>query len=211
MKTIHWNVDTQYDFMRDDKSFKGNLPVEGARGIEETLSELTRYARDNSRQIVNTGDWHNEDSEEISDEPDYQTTFPEHCMQNTKGAKFVPATRPRNPYVVDWQNGAIDETALLETPEVVLYKDHFGIFQGNKHADRVVQLLDPDRVVVYGVATNVCVHYAVEGLLDRGKEVYVVTDAIKELPGLPLEEVLRGWENKGATLLTANEYMNGHN
>ena len=31
MKTIFWNVDTQYDFMRDDESFKGGLPVSGAR------------------------------------------------------------------------------------------------------------------------------------------------------------------------------------
>ena len=31
MRTIFWNVDTQYDFMRNDESFKGALPVPNAK------------------------------------------------------------------------------------------------------------------------------------------------------------------------------------
>jgi nicotinamidase/pyrazinamidase len=209
MKIVQWNTDTAYDMMRDDASFKGALPVPGAREIEPTLDELTRYGRENGVIIVNTADWHNEETQEISDEPDYQTTFPAHCMRGTKGARFVPATRPRKPYTIDWQDETFDEKALLAAQEIVMYKDHFGIFQGSKHADRVVELLNPDRVVVYGVATNVCVNYAVEWLLERGREVYVITDAIKELPGSNLDEILQGWEDGGATLLTAEQYMNG--
>ena len=52
MKTLFWNVDTQYDFMRNDDSFKGALPVEGARSIEGNLAKLTSYAREHGYQIL---------------------------------------------------------------------------------------------------------------------------------------------------------------
>jgi len=62
--------------------------------------------------------------------------------------------------------------------------------------------------VVYGVATNVCVNYAVVGLKERGIDVYAVVDAIKELPGLPLKEVLNSWENSGVNLIITEEVAN---
>ena len=61
MKTIFWNVDTQYDFMRDDSSFKGALAVPGAKSIEKNLKKLTDFARENEYQIVNTADYMTEE------------------------------------------------------------------------------------------------------------------------------------------------------
>lgn len=60
---------------------------------------------------------------------------------------------------------------------------------------------------MYGVATNVCVDFAVKGLLQRGLQVYVPTDAIKELPGLPLEKVLESWKNEGVQLIRTDEVL----
>ena len=98
-----------------------------------------------------------------------------------------------------------DPARVAASREIVLYKDHFDIFQGNPHADAVLADLKPDRVMVYGVATNVCVDYAVMGLRKRGVEVVVPIDAIKELPGLPLEEILRKWQAAGVVLTTTAE------
>lgn len=193
MKTIFWNVDTQYDFMRNDKSFKGALPVQDARGIEVNLETLTKFANEKNLKVVNTADWHTMDSTEFSNNPDYIATFPEHCLIGTKGARFVPATRPKNPYVIDWRAADIDTEKIEQVRNIVLYKDAFDIFTGNKYANQVVEQLNPDRAIVYGVATNVCVDYAVTGLRDRGVEVYVPLDAIKELPTLPLEATLDKW------------------
>ena len=64
-------------------------------------------------------------------------------------------------------------------------------------------MLTQKTFVVYGVAENVCVNFAVKGLLERGKEVYVVTDAIKGLPGIPA--CLEDWKNIGAKTVTSNE------
>lgn len=185
MKILFWNVDTQFDFMRDDESHKGTLVVPGATEIEGNLEKLTRFARENDIVLVNTGDWHTDETKEISDNPDFANTFPEHCMIGAKGAEYVPATAPENAYVIDWRDKTFDEAKLKRAKEIVMYKDHFGIFEGNTLAERVVEVLDPDMVYVYGVAKNVCVDYAVMGLLNKKRKVAYVIDAIKGLPGLP--------------------------
>lgn len=208
MKTIFWNVDTQYDFMRDDEDHKGTLAVPDASGIEEKLKRLTAYAEEHGIVVVNTADWHTEDSAELSDKPDFVTTFPRHCMIGTKGAEYVPATKPSDAYVIDWRDASIDEGRVVAARNIILYKDDFDIFKGSPHTDGVLGILKPDRAIVYGVATNVCVDRVVHGLLDRGIDVYVPLDAIKELPGLPLDEVLQGWVVKGANLITTAALQN---
>ncbi len=209
MKTIFWNVDTQYDFMRNDPSFKGALPVPDARSIEGNLEQLTKYARLHTLRIINTADWHTAASAELSSTPDYKTTFPPHCLQKTIGAAFVPATAPYAPHVVDWQDKVIYPSIIALAKEIILYKDKFCIFAGNPHTEKVLETIKPDRAVVYGVATNVCVHYAVMGLLERGVEVVVVEDAIKELPNLPLEETINQWTAKGAKLVKTKDVVEG--
>ena len=203
MKTVFWNVDTQYDFMREN----GKLPIPGAIEIEKNLEDLTLLAKEKNLQLINTGDWHEKTSKELSDKPDFVNTFPPHCMKNTIGAEFVPATAPENPYVIDWRAKDFDKEKLRNAKNVVLYKDAFDIFSGNKYADQVVvDVIKPDRAIVYGVATNVCVDFAVMGLLERNVEVYVPVDAIKELPNLPLP--LDKWKEKGAKLIQTNDVKN---
>jgi nicotinamidase/pyrazinamidase len=201
---IFWNVDTQYDFMRNDSDYKGKLPIEGAKGIEPNLKKFTDFADFKNLRVVNTADWHDKNSKELSENPDYRTTFPEHAMKYTRGALFVPAVEPKNPYVVDWSAKDIDRQEVENSRNIVIYKDAFDVFTGNKYTNEVLDMLNPDKVVVYGVATNVCVDFAVQGLLDRGKKVYVPVDAIKELPGKPLDEILNGWKQKGAILTTTD-------
>jgi nicotinamidase/pyrazinamidase len=199
MKTIAWNVDTQLDFM----SPLGKLPVPGAPEIELNLGYLTLYLREKGIRLVNTGDWHSPDSEEISETPDYMKTFPAHCLIGTPGAEYVVATKPFAPVVVDWRAKNFDLGELASGREIVLYKDAFDIFAGNPHADSVLSALSPERVIVYGVATNVCVDYAVRGLLQRKKEVYVVEDAIQGLPGLP--SPIEKWKELGARVIRTND------
>ena len=208
MKVIFWNVDTQFDFMRNDESFPGTLAVPGARGIEDNLDRLTTYAHKNGIQIVFSGDWHTEKSKEFSDNPDFRLTFPPHCLIGTKGAEYVPATTPENPLIVDWRREFDREAFKLHEGDYILYKDAFDVFAGSPespYAAACLEILNPERAVVYGVATNVCVDFAVVGLKERGVEVYAVVDAIKELPELPLEETIDGWKSRGVSLITTEE------
>lgn len=203
---LYWNVDTQYDFMRNDESFEGKLHVPGARTIEGNLEKLTRHAERNSIHTINTADWHTHGSPEISDTPDHVNTFPTHCIMGSKGASFVPATEPSHPYTIEWDDETIDEERAKNSREIVIHKDEFDAFSGNSHTEKILDLKKPKKIYVYGVATNVCDDYAVMGLLRRGYEVSVVTDAIKELPG-PVEHILAKWKENGATFTTTEEVI----
>ena len=200
--TIFWNVDTQYDFMRPD----GKLPVgegDGAEDIEPALSIATDIARENDIRVVNTADYHNEDSDEFSRNPDFQETFPPHCLAGSKGADYVPATQPEDPMELDWREEANWSEVMSHEGDFVLYKDAFDIFAGepeSPHAEELVETLDPDQAVVYGVASDVCVDYAVEGLMDQGVEVYVVEDATKGIDPEASEDAKYNWMTEGAKI-----------
>jgi nicotinamidase/pyrazinamidase len=205
MKTIFWNVDTQYDFMRTD----GALYVPGAEAIEGNLEKLTKYAATKGIFVVNTGDWHYDTDEEISDKPDYVNTFPMHCKNGTKGAQFVPATDPGNVLKLCRYEPLSDrEVDWYPLTGLVLHKDKFDIFKGYPHTDFFLDYIKPECVVVYGVATNYCVDHAVKGLVDRKYSVIAVTDAMKELPapGEP-KKTLDSWERMGVRLATTEEVM----
>lgn len=200
--TVFWNVDTQYDFMKPD----GKLPVgedqEGAEEIEDALRELTETAKAYGVTVVNTADYHREDTEELSDDPDFVETFPEHCMEGTEGAKYVEATEPENPFEVHWDGEFDKSAARYHDGDFVVYKDDFDVFAGEPeapHTDELLDVLEPDRAIVYGVATDVCVDHAVEGLLERNIDVYVVEDAVKGLSA-DTEDLKRDWENQGAEI-----------
>lgn len=213
-KIIFWNVDTQYDFMRNDESFKGALPVPGAREIEGNLAKLTKCAFEKGYHVINTADWHIWGDEEISKEPNFVTTYPMHCEKGTRGAKFVPVTEPRRPYIIDCRDESYDRDRVINARNVVLYKNKFDAFAGNSLTQEVGRLKNPKKVVVYGVALNVCDDFAVMGNIREGRKVYAVLDAMKDLPhlkGTPLdtEAVLQKWKDANVRFVTTKDVLEG--
>jgi nicotinamidase/pyrazinamidase len=205
MKTIFWNVDTQKDFMNQGWA----LPIPNADEIKPNLKLLTQYAKRNGIYVVNTGDWHNKKSEEISDTPDYVNIFPRHCMIQTPGAEFISETQPKNPYIIDWRDSGFNSKDILENRNLVLYKDRFSVFEGNKHTDKVLKVLAPERIIVYGVATDVCVKQVVFGLTERGYETYLVYDATKGVKPGTTSEALEDMAVAGARFVSTKEVLEG--
>ncbi len=200
---VFWNVDTQYDFIDP----AGKLPVNegnGATGIHTNLGKLTDLAEEYGITTINTADWHNQESEEIvyDEEPDFEQTFPPHCMQNTRGAEFISATEPANPLKFEWNVDYDVEERLEDDPrEIVLYKDKFNVFEGTPHADPVVEEVDPDIAFVYGVATEVCNDQAAQGLLERDVKVYAVEDAMRGIDPEAAEKTKQKWQDDGVELV----------
>jgi len=183
--SLFWNSDTQEDFIDPE----GKLHMPGVEKIRPVLKQITDFAKTKGIRVINTCDYHHINSEEISSDPDYVTMFPPHCMAGTSGAEFIAETTPELPLIIDWEYD-LGIFAEMDNPEqfrnIVIRKDAFDVFLSNPHIDKVIQILHPDQVFVYGVTTNICVDKAVVGLVDRGTDVYVIEDAIKELPKLPL-------------------------
>lgn len=198
-QVLFWNVDTQIDFIEPD----GKLYAPEAEKIKPVLKDLTKLAADNNITVINTADFHYPDSDELSNDPDFVKTFPEHCMANTRGAEFIDETKPDNPLIFDWDKQYFTLDTVKQNRNIVIRKDAFDVFTGSPHSTEIVKILAPDTVVVYGVTTNVCVNDAVLGLSKRVKKVYVVEDAIKELPNIPLP--FENWEKLGVKLITFSQ------
>jgi nicotinamidase/pyrazinamidase len=64
--------------------------------------------------------------------------------------------------------------------QVVLEKQELNLFT-NPNLPRLLEMLEADEYVVYGVVTEYCVKDAALGLLATGKPVTLVTDAIRSL------------------------------
>ncbi len=196
---LFWNVDTQVDFVEPT----GKLYVPGAEKLKPIWKLITELAESKGIRVVNTADFHGIDAVEISENPDLITTFPEHCIADTKGAEFVAETNPKDPFVVDWDRKFSFSDFKESSRNLVIRKDVFDVFSGNPYTNEIVKMINPEIVFVYGVTTNVCVNYAVLGLVKRVGKVYVIRDAVKELPDIQLP--FENWRSLGVELLAYEE------
>jgi len=65
--------------------------------------------------------------------------------------------------------------------------------------------------VLYGVALDVCVRYAIEGLLEHRPHIrlFAVVDAMKPIDRDVAEHLLREWGDEGVRLVKTSEVVVG--
>ena len=150
-----------------------------AERILPAIAHLNRFAAAHGIPVVSTTDAHAENDPEFS-------VWPPHCIAGT------------------WGQHKAQATLVGGASQIIVEKQTVDVFLA-PNLVRVVERLDADRYVVYGVVTEICVLYAVRGLLKTGKPVTLVTDAVAaltaEASARALEEVRAG----GGTLTTVSE------
>ncbi len=207
MPVIFWDVDTQADFMHRG----GKLYVPDAETIIPNLTRLTDYAHEHGIRIVASADDHVPGDPELSDTPDFTATFPPHCMRGSSGQRKIAGTALRDPLVIEpeRQDPAV-LAARVEAHEgdILLHKRRFDVFS-NPNAEAVLNALRPRTVVLYGVATDVCNRYAIEGLLNHHAElrVFAVQDAMKPIDPAAQEHLLKAWGESGVRIIDTDELI----
>jgi nicotinamidase/pyrazinamidase len=199
MRSLLWDVDTQVDFVHPD----GKLAVPDAPAAVPAMARLVAAARAAGVPHVASADDHELTDDEISGEPDYAQTYPPHCLRGTHGAEKIAETRQLDPVPL----------ALTDVPErwlqgreFLLLKKHFDVFT-NPNADRVLGLLDPAEVIVFGVATDVCDAAAIDGLLVRGRAVSFVEEASRGLDDARTASFLAAWRERGVRFASVDEVI----
>ena len=192
---IIWDVDTQVDFMLPH----GKLYVPGAEETVPAMQKLVAAARAAGIVHVASADDHELTDAEISDQPDYSTTYPPHCLRGTRGARKIPETEQEDPIPVTLE--ALPER-YLSGREFLLLKKSFDVFT-NPNTERLLEQLDPDRIVVFGVATDVCDDAAIRGFLERGRKVVFVEDAARGLDEGRVAACTSAWRDAGVKFSTA--------
>jgi nicotinamidase/pyrazinamidase len=199
--TILWDVDTQVDFMLPS----GKLYVPGAEETIPAMERLVAAARRAGLVHVASADDHELTDDEISDTPDFETTYPPHCLRGTRGARKIPETEQEDPVPITL--GGFPER-YLEGREFLLLKKHFDVFT-NPNTDRLLARLGADEVILFGVATDVCNDAAIRGLLERDVRVRFVEDAARGLDDSRTAACTAAWREGGVEFTTVDELIAG--
>lgn len=199
-----WDVDTQVDFVRSS----GKLPVPDAEGAAPAMARLVRWAEERGITHLATADDHELTDPELSDEPDYETTFPPHCLRGTPGSARIDETEQRDPLplsLTPYPPGLVPDL-VRGRRELLLLKKTYSAFS-NPNLDPLLAALAPDEVILFGVATDVCNHAAIMGLLARGHRVAFVGDASRGLSEERVAASLEQWRAGGVRFTTSDEVV----
>ena len=119
--------------------------------------------------------------------------WPPHCVQGTHGADVHEALLP---YVKE------DMTFFKGEDQA---RDQYSGFEGVNPAGQslgeVLHLLDIQRVLVCGIATEYCVRNTAEDLLKDGFDVTVLSGALAWVDAQGHEEALKAMEKEGIRIL----------
>jgi nicotinamidase/pyrazinamidase len=192
MKTVFFDVDTQVDFLFP----AGALYVPGAERIIDTVARLNRHAWAQGMPLVSTADAHLENDEEFR-------VWPAHCVVGTVGQQKAAATLLEKRMVVppaEWAE------RIDGVPQLILEKRHNNCFT-NPNMEALMMAFDAERYVVYGVVTEICVKDAAFGLLERGRRVELVTDAVRSLTDEAAESMFEEFTARGGKLTTSSELL----
>jgi nicotinamidase/pyrazinamidase len=186
MKTVFFDIDTQIDFMFP----AGALYVPGAEQIVPLIARLNQQAP----TVVSTMCAHSEDDPEFAD-------WPPHCVVGTVGQ-----SKPQSTLVGECVIIPNEPVEVKLARQIILEKQRLNLFT-NPNLPRLLEMLAADEYVVYGVVTEYCVSDAALGLLDMGKPVTLVTDAIRSLSDEAAQRTFAAFTSAGGKLATSSELL----
>jgi nicotinamidase/pyrazinamidase len=152
-------VDVQNDFCEG-----GSLAVNGGAALASAITEYLA-GEPGYDHVVATADFHIDPGDHFSDRPDYRSSWPPHCVADSRGADFHPGL----------------DTSLLEA--VFRKGDYAAAYSGFEGADADgTPLLEwlrrrgVDEVDVVGIATDHCVRRTAEDAARAGLSTRVLVD-----------------------------------
>ncbi|MBB5633559.1 nicotinamidase/pyrazinamidase [Cryobacterium mesophilum] len=160
-------IDVQNDFTEG-----GALGVAGGAAVAAGITSLLRGHAGLYDHVFASRDWHNADGDNgghfaTDAEPDFVTTWPVHCVAETRGAEYHP----------DLDTTFVTEH-ILKGQGVPAYS----IFEGTTADGRTLaEVLDEQGVIdidVVGIATDYCVRASALDALAHGRHVRVFTDLV---------------------------------
>ena len=199
---ILWDVDTQVDFIEPG----GKLYFEGAEEAKPAMALLVGAARAGGTVHVASTDQHELSDPEISQEPDFDSTWPPHCLLGTPGAEKIAETKQVDPLPLPLLPvpHTIMRRLLEGRNEIVIPKKQYDPFT-NPNTETLLELLDPTEILLFGVATDICDDAAVRALLSRGRRVTFVEDAARGVDESRTAACVADWRERGVLMTTAEE------
>jgi nicotinamidase/pyrazinamidase len=193
-KVVFWEVDVQEDFMLPG----GKLYVSGGEKIIPNITRLVDVAREGRVLLISSACRH------LPDDPEFEI-FPPHCVRGTPGERIIPQGLTERVHFIPNDGTAKLPDSIFNNQQLVLEKQTLDVFK-NPHAEAIVNRLGKDtEYLVFGVVIEHCVYLAAKGLLDRGRKVSIVKDAIETLKGADGRRSLDELKSLGAAFVSTDE------
>ncbi|MFF2962138.1 isochorismatase family protein [Streptomyces sp. NPDC057963] len=157
-------VDVQNDFCEG-----GSLAVAGGSDVAAAITDLIGEAQAGYRHVVATRDHHIDPGNHFSAQPDFEDSWPPHCVAGTEGVGFHPNFAPAV------ASGAID-AVFDKGAYAAAYSgfeglDENGVGPADWLRDRGVTEVD-----VVGIATDHCVRATALDAVRAGFTTHVLLD-----------------------------------
>ncbi|MEU7102684.1 isochorismatase family protein [Streptomyces longwoodensis] len=157
-------VDVQKDFCEG-----GSIPVKGGAGRAAAIADLVERADGQYAFVVATRDHHIDPGDHFSENPDFQNSFPVHCVVGSDGGEFHPAFAP----AVD--AGHVDEVVFKGAHSAS--KSGFeGFTKDGTTLSDWLKARDVTDLDVVGIATDHCVKATALDGVRAGFTVRVLLD-----------------------------------
>ena len=180
------------------------LYVPGAEAIIPTVSDIRKSALDSGYSMMADVDWHTSDDDEIAAHPDMKETFPPHCMAGQPGSERVGYLGHVPIEYVDVDETETSHLSALVRKDpfhIVIRKQSLDVFD-NPNTNKLVGLIRPKHVYVFGVALDFCVYYVLRGLSKHaGVGLTLLRDATKGLQARLDEDVCNELRQMGVEIM----------
>lgn len=194
---VFFDIDTQIDFVER----KGALYVKNAHRLKTVWKDLNQFAFKNGITVFSSQDAHRKRDPEFK-------KFPPHCVKGEKGYEKISQTLLPYSITVSLQEHSDDELFRVKEKfsQIVIEKQVLDVFS-NPNTKKLVDILKPAEVYIYGVTTEFCVRCAALGLADKVDKVFVIEDAVKEIDADKKNKTFSELKKKGVKFIKAKEAM----
>lgn len=175
-------VDVQNDFCPG-----GALGVADGAAVAEGIAEWVKTK--DYPLVVTTQDWHIDPGAHFNAEPDFQDSWPVHCVAGSAGAQLHSA-------LADVPVAA----AFFKGQHSAAYSGFEGKTNDGEGLADWLRAHDVDIIDVVGIATDYCVRATVLDALREGFEVRVLTDLVAAVADETGEAALQEMVGSGAQL-----------
>jgi nicotinamidase/pyrazinamidase len=152
-------VDVQNDFCAG-----GSLAVDGGDALACSINDYLTAAH-SYRHVVATKDFHIDPGDHFSDQPNYSSSWPSHCIAGSLGAEFHP----------DLDTGAI-EAVFLKGAYDAGYSGFDGVDGDQTPLPEWLRQRGVDAVDIVGIATDHCVRRTAGDAARAGLATRVLVD-----------------------------------
>ncbi|MEV7401079.1 isochorismatase family protein [Streptomyces sp. NPDC091267] len=155
-------VDVQNDFCEG-----GSLAVAGGADVAAAITDLIGEAQPGYRHVVATRDHHIDPGDHFSQAPDFEHSWPAHCVAGTEGVGFHPNFAPAV------ASGAID-TVFDKGAYAAAYSGFEGLDENGVGLAEWLRDRGVDAVDVVGIATDHCVRATALDAVREGFATHVL-------------------------------------